>query len=247
MGTVFSVDAVFADVTTERARRIVADACRILHEVDDTFSTWRANSPISRLRRGELALNEAPAEIAGVLDACATARDMSDGWFDPWAAPDGVDPTGYVKGWSGQRLLHALRERGAEGALVNAAGDVAAFGFPEASRHWRIGLVDPLTKDRLLGVVSVDDRAMAVSGTYERGDHIYDPHGGPATSGVVSAAVVGPDLGVSDALATALVAGGTAALEVIKMLPDHEGLLVFDDGGRCQTTEFPLEPVISEV
>lgn len=247
MGTVFSVDSVFAEVTPERARSIVADACRTLHEIDDTFSTWRASSPISRLRRGELAIDDAPVEIAQVLAACTIARDASGGWFDPWAAPGGVDPTGYVKGWSGQRLLDALRERGAEGSMVNAAGDVAAFGYPDVSRQWRIGLLDPLTKDRLLGVVSLEDRTMAVSGTYERGNHIYDPRGGPATSGVVSAAVVGPDLGLSDALATALVAGGSEALEVIKKLPDHEGLLVFTDGGRCQTTGFPLEPVLSDV
>ena len=76
-----------------------------LRWVDDVFSTWKPESPVSRLRRGEIGLGDAPPEVAEVLELCRRAREASDGWFDPWAMPGGVDPTGLVKGWAVERAL----------------------------------------------------------------------------------------------------------------------------------------------
>jgi len=240
MGTVFTVDAVFSDRDDAAALETVVAASQELHQVDATFSTWRDDSLISQLRSGALTINDMPASVVGVLGACARARDLSDGWFDPWAAPGGVDPTGYVKGWSGQQVLKTLRRAGADAALVNAAGDVGGFGRPESDRRWRIGLTDPLSVGEMLGVVTVDDCALAVSGTYERGAHIYNPAGGPASANVISAAVMGPELGLADALATGLVAGGEAALDPIRQLPNFEALVIFADGLQIMTEFFPL-------
>ena len=53
-----------------------------------------------------------------------------EGWFDPWAMPGGVDPTGYVKGWATQRAIDVLVMPGITSAVVNAAGDIASFGDP---------------------------------------------------------------------------------------------------------------------
>lgn len=240
MGTAFTVDAVFSDRDSQAARETVVGACFELHEVDATFSTWRDDSLISQLRSGAKTVNDMPASVVGVLGACARARDISNGWFDPWAAPGGVDPTGYVKGWSGQQVLKALRRAGADAALVNAAGDVGGFGRPESERRWRVGLTDPFSVGELLGVVSVEDCALAVSGTYERGEHIYDPSGGQAHANVVSAAVIGPELGLADALATGLVAGGEAALDPIRHQPNFEALVIFADRQQIMTEFFPL-------
>ena len=240
MGTVFTVDAVFSDRDSEAALQSVVGVCHELHEIDSTFSTWRDDSLISQLRTGVLTVNDLPASVVGVLGACARARDVSGGWFDPWASPGGVDPTGYVKGWAGQQVLKTLRRAGADAVLVNAAGDVAGFGRPEPGRRWTVGLTNPFAVGELLGVVSVDDSALAVSGTYERGAHIYDPAGGPANANVVSAAVVGPELGLADALATGLVAGGSAALTDIRRQANFEALVIFADGQQISTDFFPL-------
>ena len=164
----------------------------------------------------------------------------SGGWFDPWAAPGGVDPTGYVKGWAGQRLLDTLRSVGAVSAFVNAAGDVTGFGGPRPGRPWQLGLTDPFSTHEILGTVHLKDAALAVSGTYERGAHIYSPRGGATQSRVVSAAVLGPELGFADALATGLVAGGEDALERVAATTEHQAMLVFADGRQLQTEGFPL-------
>ncbi len=240
MGTAFTVDGVFADLDRSDALAVVADRCAVLHQVEALFSTWDESSPLSRFRRGELAAGELPPVVTDVLSTCRGARDMSGGWFDPWAAPDGVDPTGYVKGWAGQQLLEALRSAGAVAALVNAGGDVAAFGEPRPGRPWRLGLTDPRSTHKILGTVLLDGSALAVSGTYERGAHIYSPNGGSAPSSILSAAVTGPDLGLADALATGLMAGGRAAFVKLTETADHQALLIFADGHSMQTDDFPL-------
>ncbi len=89
----------------------LAEAVAILHRADATFSTWRPDSPVSRLRRGEITSAQVPGEVAEILALCAAARELSAGWFDPWAVPGGFDPSGYVKGWAAQNALGAFRRR----------------------------------------------------------------------------------------------------------------------------------------
>ena len=78
-----------------------------------------------------------------MLEECRRLRELSRGWFDPWAMPGGVDPTGYVKGWAAQCCLALLAPSGASGILVNAAGDLAAAGHPPGAAAWRIGIAEP--------------------------------------------------------------------------------------------------------
>lgn len=212
MGTVVSFGLRPGGLTACQAEAALADACASLHSADEIFSTWKPSSPMSRLRRGEIALEDCPDEVATVLAACRRARECSGGWFDPWAMPGGVDPTGFVKGWATQRAAQVLRARGVAAGMVNAAGDVACFGRPEPGRPgWTIGVVDagdPRAIARTFDVAA----AIATSGTSERGDHIIDPFTGKRRARVVSATVVGPDLGLADAFATALVAEGGAGL-----------------------------------
>jgi thiamine biosynthesis lipoprotein len=218
----------------------IAEACGILHRADAVFSTWEPDSPMSRLRRGELSVGDAPEEIAQVLDLCAEAKRVSGGWFDPWRMPGGVDPTGLVKGWAAQRAADALREAGAEAAMVNAAGDIVTFGEPEPGRPWRVGIRDPHAPDRIGWVVAARDGAVATSAAYERGDHVLDPHtGGPARA-ALSATVTGPDLTLADALATGLFAAGVAGLPRIDALPDYNALVIEPGGETHLTAEFPL-------
>jgi thiamine biosynthesis lipoprotein len=241
MGTVVSIDVKFAAGAEPLASLALASACESLHQADGVFSTWQPDSPISRLRHGRASADDVPQEVLDVLTECRCVRDLSGGWFDPWAMPGGVDPTGYVKGWAAQRVLDVLRNFGALAAMVNAGGDVAAFGRPRPDRPWRLALRDPRTTDTNLGVVPLEDAALAVSGTYERGDHITDPRTGrAATAGVLSAAVVGPDLGMADALATGLVAGGATAARSFEEIPAYAGWYMLVDGTENRLGDFPL-------
>jgi thiamine biosynthesis lipoprotein len=225
----------------------LADACGILHRADAVFSTWEPDSPMSRLRRGELSVGDAPEEIAQVLDLCAQAKRLSGGWFDPWGMPGGVDPTGLVKGWAAQRAADTLRDAGAEAAMVNAAGDIVTFGEPEPGRPWRLGIRDPRAPDRIAWVVAARDGAVATSAAYERGAHVLDPHTGGPAHAALSATVTGPDLTLADALATGLFAAGAAGLPFIDALPGYDALVVEPGGDARMTDEFPLSAPLADV
>jgi thiamine biosynthesis lipoprotein len=240
MGTVVTIDVYTTDGEYGPEVSLgLARARAILRRADAVFSTWKAGSPMSRLRRGETTSGESPAEVAEVLELCAVAREISDGWFDPWAMPGGVDPTGYVKGWAAERALAALTSPEISGAMVNAAGDIASFGGPEPLTPFRIGIVDPFSPGDLGCVVELTG-ALATSGRYERGNHLIDPRSGRPTASVASASVSGPDLGLADALATALAVAGEPVMDVIDALNGYEAFVVSLAGTWRWTDGFPF-------
>jgi FAD:protein FMN transferase len=242
MGTVVTID-VFGEadeVTRKEVYLRIARARAVLQRADAVFSTWKEHSPINQLRRGEITVAEAPPEVAAVLEGCTTARGLSDGWFDPWAMPGGFDPTGYVKGWAAQRASGALSMSGIMGGIVNAAGDVVASGCPGQGRPFRVAIVDPTNRQRFVCVVELDG-GIATSGTYERGAHLIDPRTRQPASRAASASVTGPDLGLADALATALAVAGPAGLDFIEPIEGYEGFVIGYDGSWQSTGHFPFD------
>ena len=169
-----------------------------LREVDAVFSTYREDSEISRLDRGDLALADCRPEVDEVLTACLALERETGGYFT--VRPAGrLDPSGYVKGWA----LRGAAQRLAGGDVcINAGGDVLARG------RWRVGIRHPERPGRLAAVLLVEDLAVATSGEYERGAHIVDPRTGRRPTGLLSVTVVGPDPALADAYATAAFAMG---------------------------------------
>ncbi|MDQ1542251.1 MAG: FAD:protein transferase, partial [Actinomycetota bacterium] len=108
MGTVVSFDLRIADESQRPAMRAaIAPAVSWLHRVDEVFSTYRADSQISRLGRGELRLADCDPDVAEVLDLCAVIGRETNGFFSSTYAGQ-LDPTGLVKGWAIQRASELL-------------------------------------------------------------------------------------------------------------------------------------------
>ena len=240
MGTVVSFDVRPQGLAAEQTRAALREACAVVHDADACFSLYRPKSPLSRLRRGELAIDDAPAEIGEVLEECRRVRDLSGGWFDPWAMDGGVDPTGLVKGWAAVRALRVLQAAGAGAgaAMINAAGDVAVHGRPAPARRWQIGVRRPESPQVLSCVVEAGG-AVATSGQYERGPHVLDPRTGLPASAARSATVCGPDLTVADGLATGLLAAGRRGLGQIAAA-GYEAMIIDPDGRLVHTSGFPF-------
>jgi thiamine biosynthesis lipoprotein len=199
-----------------------------LREVDATFSTYRADSEISRLGRGQLTLAECRPEVDEVLTRCLALERATRGYFS--ARPAGrLDPSGLVKGWAIDGAAARLVAAGAECFCINAGGDVAARGRPEPDRRWRVGVRHPVERDRLAAVLAVEDLAVATSGEYERGAHIVDPHTGAPPSGLLSVTIVGPDLETADAYATAAFAMGADGPAWTATLDGYDAMCITSD------------------
>lgn len=234
MGTVASFRVVRGAVATPVVQEAIRAACDVLHHVDRVFSTWQPTSPLSRHRRGEVDFEDLPAEVAVVAEACAAARAASRGWFDPWRLPGGFDPTGLVKGWAVERAVERVAASGAPGGMVNAGGDLAVWGQPAGGERWTVAIRHPAHDDAAAGIVAVGS-AIATSGEYERGAHLWDPFAGRSRCRVSSATVVGPSLAMADALATALAVAGSPGLEFVAGTDGYEGLVI-EPGGTGRAT-----------
>lgn len=198
MGTAVSFDV--RDLDPDPSA--VAGACAWLHEVDATFSTYRPDSLICRIDRGELLLGQAGPDVDHVLTTCAVLHEQTGGAFDVRAAGH-LDPSGYVKGWAIHRAAELLTEAGIANFQINGGGDIVVRGDADApGAGWRIGIRHPGLPDRLAAVAILHDQAIATSADYERPGHVM----AAPSSGLRSVTVVGPDLGIADAWATALYA-----------------------------------------
>lgn len=183
-------------------------AIQFLHLVDQIFSTYISNSQVSKLRKDEIALEETHPYLQKVWHSCLEIKGLTDGAFDPWAVAGGFDPSGYVKGWAADQIADQLLKLGAKHIQVNAGGDISVRGGKDASTAWKLGVAHPNQSDQISKIYEITNGAIATSGTAERGDHIIDPQSKTIAVGARSATVTGPDAGMADALATALIVSG---------------------------------------
>jgi thiamine biosynthesis lipoprotein len=211
-GTILYIDV--ASTTVDRAAidAAIEDVKQLVVDIDEKFSTYKQDSFVSRLRRGEIDIDTCPDDVQEVWQGCLSARYLSDGAFDPWKVDGGFDPSGYVKGWAADRVAQLLVQAGCGHIQVNAAGDLTLRGgnlLDNGSvEPWKIGVTNPENTQEVLRIFEIVDGAIATSGHYERGANITDPFSGLIAIGAQSATVLGPDGGLTDALATALMVTG---------------------------------------
>jgi len=215
-GTVVDVDIASAIVSENELNTSIEKVIEFCRDVDNDYSTYIDSSWVTRLRRGEVAIDDCPENVREVWELCGQAKYLSDGAFDPWAVDGGFDPSGLVKGWAADICADMLVAAGARHVQVNAAGDLALRGgwFDPADskvKPWKIGVVNPDNRQEVLKIFEITDGAIATSGTYERGAHISDPYTGMIAIGAKSATTVGDKGWLCDALATAVMVAGTDA------------------------------------
>jgi FAD:protein FMN transferase len=219
-----------------------------LREVDHIFSTYRADSILNRLDRGELTVEECPTEVAQVLALGEEAERISDGAFSiKLPAGNGrrrLDPSGVVKGWATERASRFLAALDDTDFCLSAGGDMICHATDPSSPAWRIGIEDPHHPKRLIAVVPVHSGAVATSGTAHRGDHLVDPRTGQRPHGIASVTVIGTSLTWADIDATAAYVQGRDVARWLQTRPMHSALIVWADG---TTTRLPQDPTNSYI
>ncbi len=226
--------AVRGDLDEAKRAQVELAWCAVmedLREVDRVFSTYREDSFVSRLDRGEVVLAQCPPVLAEVLALGEQAERESDGAFRiHLPGPDGrvrLDPSGVVKGWAVERAARFLEALEVDFCL-SAGGDLVCRSV--SGEEWRVGVEDPADPGRLVGVVPVRNGAVATSGTAHRGEHLLDARTGRAPEGVASVTVVASSLTWADIDATAAYALGQRAAAWLGSRQDRAGLVVWADG-----------------
>lgn len=206
------------DVRSEAVETAVGQVWSMLHKVDAVFSTWRPDSELMRLRRGELDAGAAHPWHSEVSELCAQATARTQGLFSAAAVGTGeYDPTGLVKGWAVEKAAALLAHAPRISFCINAGGDlVAGSGRWAEPTTWQVGIEDPRQQGSVAATIPLRTGGLATSGTAARGAHITDPRTGQAVARAGSASVWGPSLLWADVWATALFVdpeAGRAALE----------------------------------
>lgn len=221
-----------------------AEAMAAIHDADRIFSTYRPDSFVSRLGRGEIALADCPPEVSEVLELGTRAEHESDGAFTLWLpGPEGehrLDPSAVVKGWAVDRAAAPLRRLEDTDFCLSAGGDLVCRTRDTTTRAWRIGIEDPRDPVRLVATVEVRTGAVATSGTAHRGEHLVDGRTGLPPRGVASVTVIAESLTSADIDATAAYARGADAARWLSTRPGRTGLVVWADG-RTTRLAVPLD------
>lgn len=196
----------------EVGERAWQEALAELRWVDEVFSTWRPDSQVSRLGRGELTLDECDPVVAEVLRLGDGAKASSHGAFDVWRPDaDGVrrlDPSGVVKGWAVDRAVAPLLALADTDVCLSAGGDMVCHVADPEGAPWMIGIEDPLDATRLVAQVPVHRGAVATSGSAHRGAHVVDARSGESPPELASVTVIGAHLTSVDIDATTALALG---------------------------------------
>jgi len=216
MGTVASIDGP-AD--------LMPAVEQVFEAYDRRFSLYRPDSEISRIARRELALPDASDEMIATYTRALAWRGRTDGAFSPHR-PDGVlDLDGIVKAEAIEQAGHLLDAAGCSEWTINVGGDILARGATP------VGIVDPAARDTMLCAVILgcDRRALATSGSGERGDHIW--RGGEIVAPrFLQVSVLADDIVTADVLATALVAATEAGFDDLLERSPVDVLAVAVDG-----------------
>lgn len=208
-----------------------------LRRVDEQFSPYKPSSETSRIGRREIAPEESSAEMQEVLRLSEETKQITNGYFDVWFQGR-FDPSGLVKGWAISKAAGTLDAAGLVSFCIEAGGDIETRGANDEGQPWAIGLRNPFEPSKLMRKVLLGNRGIATSGTYIRGQHIYNPRTGGRASEIGSLTVIGPNAYEADRIATAAFAMGHDGVKFIAGREDLDAYMVDLSGVATFTAGF---------
>jgi len=183
----------------------IEEVFKYFEYVDETFSTFKETSEISKINQGITKKKDWSEDMKSVFALAEKTKLETDGYFDIVTNDGTYDPSGIVKGWAILNAASLIKKLGFENYYVEAGGDIQVSGKRSSTEPWRIGIKNPFDGSQIIKTVALlRNEGIATSGSYERGNHIYNPkdrHN--KLVNIVSVTVIGPDVLEADRLATA--------------------------------------------
>lgn len=208
------------------------------HYVDNTFSTYKDTSEISKINSHRLKKYKYSADVKKIFRLSEVTKRETDGYFNIQKGGI-IDPSGIVKGWAIHNAARMLKKMGLKNYYIEIAGDIEVSGVNRHGNPWRIGIRNPFNGKEIIKAVILKNKGIATSGTYERGTHIYNPsNGNTAADDISSLTVIGPDVYEADRFATAAFAMGKQGIRFIERLKGFEGYMIDKDGIATMTSKF---------
>ncbi|MBX2923229.1 MAG: FAD:protein FMN transferase [Chitinophagaceae bacterium] len=153
------------------------------------------------------------------------------------------------KGYAADKCRDMMLTKGVTAGIVNASGDMNAWGSQPDGSSWNIGITHPIDIGRLFAIVPLHDGAVVTSGSYEkfvefngkRYAHIINPKTGYPATGLCSVTVFGASAELANGLSTSImVLGKKAGLRLLRRFPEMRCIMIADDGSYSSTPNLPL-------
>lgn len=145
---------------------------------------------------------------------------------------------GIGKGYAAEMAKLVMQAAGVTSGIVNASGDLTAWGFQPDGKPWTIGIVHPDAAHLPFSYMNITDMAVATSGNYEKFvvidgkkySHTINPRTGLPVRGIKSVTIISPNAELCDALATPVtIMGVGAGIHLINQLNGIECVVIDDD------------------
>ncbi|MFA6608442.1 MAG: FAD:protein FMN transferase [Candidatus Paceibacterota bacterium] len=238
MGMPVTLDVVDKKINQE----ILDEVFEYFNYVDEKFSTYKDTSEISAINRGEINADGYSEDMKIIFDLSEETKKVTSGYFDIHKKDGSYDTSGMVKGWAIFNAAKILTNRGLENFYVEVAGDIQVSGHNSQGESWKIGIQNPFNKKQeSVKTLHIQNGGVATSGTYVRGDHIYNPKNNDSTANdIVSMTVIGPNIYEADRFATASFAMGKEGIHFIESLEGFEGYMIDEKGIATMTSGFSV-------
>lgn len=229
MGTIVSLDIPNAEP------QIFEQVSELLDKVDARFSTYKKDSEVSRFAAGRLKEADVSTELKYVIAQCKKYERVTNGYFSA-DYKGNFDPSGFVKGWSIKQSAELIEKNGYKTFCIGIGGDVLARS--QHAKVWAVGISDPADTRKIVAAVKAKNLAIATSGNYERGKHIYNPKTKKPVDFWQSVTIMHPDIINADVMATtAFAMGQKAPAELIEqkldfLFIDKKGGLMVSEGAE---------------
>jgi thiamine biosynthesis lipoprotein len=144
---------------------------------------------------------------------------------------------GIGKGYAADRAKQVMKQMGVESGVVNASGDLSAWGRQPNGKPWTVGIVSPDLSHEVFSYLNITDMAVATSGNYEKFimiggkkySHTINPRTGLPVSGIKSVTIITTHAEIADAMATPVtVMGISAGLDMINQMKNIEAVIIDD-------------------
>ncbi|PAM96322.1 thiamine biosynthesis protein ApbE [Flavobacterium sp. IR1] len=152
---------------------------------------------------------------------------------------------GIGKGYAAEMAKQVLLNHNVQSGIINASGDLSAWGFQPDGKKWTIGVADPDAPNAAFSYMEISNKAVATSGNYEKFvtingkkySHTIDPKTGLPISGIKSVTIIASNAEFADAMATPIaVMGIKAGLFLIDQIPDLYCIII-DDNNKIYTSK----------
>jgi thiamine biosynthesis lipoprotein len=152
---------------------------------------------------------------------------------------------GIGKGYAAERAKQVMKLHEVESGVVNASGDLTAWGLQPNGKQWTIAIANPNASDEAFSYMEISDMAVATSGNYEKFvmidgkkySHTIDPHTGLPVTGIKSVTIITTNAELADALATPVtIMGVNAGLDMINQMKNAEAIII-DDNDNIYTSK----------